>query len=348
MSRWHFGALLIVTVIAALAAFLVPRDTARETGGGPEGLLPELAGQVNELDWLRLVAQGENIATMRRGTDGWVLEEASGYRADWPRLHELLSGLAAARVIEYKTTNPAYYERLGVEDPGGEEAAGILIEFSGDSGLPAVIIGKRAQGRDGQYLRLADSERSVLVDREFDLPREAVDWLDREVIDISRDEIVEVGIRHADGERVVAKKVSADDAHFKLQDVPQGREPKSEWNVDSLAGGLDDLELEAVLPADELDWSDAVLHRVVTADGLDIAVQLVSEPLEEGDDPRYWLRLEAGLYTTGLSGPNESGPAAERARALNEKASGWAYRIPQFRFDDMTRRMDDLVRDSAE
>ena len=54
MSRKHFGALLIVTVLAALAAFLVPRDTARETVTGQTELLPELAGQVNDLEWLRL------------------------------------------------------------------------------------------------------------------------------------------------------------------------------------------------------------------------------------------------------------------------------------------------------
>ena len=152
----------------------------------------------------------------------------------------------------------------------------------------------------------------------------------------------------ADGETVVAKKVSADDEHFSLEGVAEGFEPRSAWTVDSLANALESLDLEAVAPATEIDWNGATLYRVVTADGLDLAARVVGRQGEEGEDAEYWLALEAGLYTTSLDqAVDDAGreAAAERAEAINRRVSGWAYRIPKFNHDAMNKRMDDLVQE---
>ena len=71
-----------------------------------------------------------------------------------------------------------------------------------------------------------------------------------------------------------------------------------------------------------------------------------------------WIRLRAGLYQTtvgsGVETPGDSaegdstpeGAAEEsstRARAINQRVSGWAYRIPQYKFDSMNKRLEDLL-----
>lgn len=347
MSRKHFSWLLAVTVLAAVVAFLLPRQTARNGDTGADELLPEFAAAVNDIDWLQVSGGGATVATLERRDGQWVVAEADGYRADWAALQGLLSGLAAAEVVEAKTSNPAYYDRLGVEDPG-EGSGGLLIAFRESTGLPALIVGKTAQGRGGQYLRRADSARSVLIDRELEVPDSLQDWLDRRVVDISRDEVVEVAIRHPDGESVVAKKISADDENFVLEGVAEGYEPRSAWTVDSLAGALSALDLEAVAPAHSIDWSDATLYRLVTADGLDLAAHVVAVPGEDGGEPAYWLALEAGLYTTSLDQSLDETAreaTAERAGAINRRVSGWAYRVPKSNYDTMNKRMDDLVQE---
>jgi len=346
MSRKHFAWLAAVTAIAAVVAFLVPRNTAREIGFEPDLLLPGLEEQVNEIDWLRISAEGEAVATVRREADRWIVEEASAYRADWPQVQRLLSTLASARVIEAKTSNPKYFERLGVEDPGSPETSGVLISFAESTGLPAVISGNRAQGRDGQYARLEGATQSVLIDSELDLPRETVDWLEREIIDIPESEVVEVSVHHPDGESVVMKKISADDENFELQAVPDGFEPKSAWTVNALAGGLSALEFDAVAPADDIEWASETRYRVVTADGLDLEARLVEVAGEsEEADPAFWMRLEAGLYTTAIGGAGNSPETAERAGAVNRRVEGWAYRIAQYRYDNMTRRMNHFLQE---
>ena len=78
-------------------------------------------------------------------------------------------------------------------------------------------------------------------------------------------------------------------------------------------------------------------------------LELVEAPAaEEGEGGEArWVRLQAGLYTTALdSGVEDSEGNSEtirRAETINGRTSGWAYRIPDYKFDAMNKRMADLV-----
>lgn len=356
MSGRHFSWLLGITLVVAILLLLVPGRTGRDlTPESSTRLLPELQGQVNDLAWLRISRAGdETVATLRRVEDRWVVDEAGGYDADWDQLRALLADLARAEVAEAKTANPAYYDRLGVEDMADADASGVLVAFAGDSGLPGVIVGDSAQGRGGQYVRLQDVAQSVLLDRRLSVPRERMDWLEREIVHVPDAEVVEVEIRHPDGERVRSLKTSADDENFVLQDIPGGQEAQSAWAVDSLANGLASLQLDDVRAADGIDWDTAIRYALVTADGLRLDADLADVEVAGGEAEakhEYWIRLEAGIYQTAVDNAVEEGTgaaaAAERAATINDRVRGWAYRIPKYKFDGMTKRMDDLLQPVA-
>jgi hypothetical protein len=383
MSRKHFSLLLVLTLAVAVLVLLIPGKTGKESEFDQSPLLPGLQAQVNDLDRLQVSgAGGETIATLRRSEGAWRVEEAAGYRADWERLRKLLADLAQAEIVEPKTSNPEYYDRLGVEDVSLPDAGGRQIGFPEGSGLPAVIVGNRAQGRSGQYVRLAGAAGSALIDRELDVPESASDWLEKDIVDIADSEVVEVDIAHPDGERIVARKASADDEDFSLQNIPEGREIRSAWTVNSLANSLSALTLDSVAEESAVDWSDAVRFGLVTADGLRVDVDLVvrvqdqdedseADRTDAGAETEHWIRLQAGLYQTAVDSavetPGESGEDQDmdaageqgeaqgaddettaddsegRARAINERVSGWAYRIPKYKFDAMNKRMEDLL-----
>lgn len=348
MSKRHFSWLLLLTVLAFVLVLLIPARTGEDSSFEKTALLPEMAAMVNQLDYIRLVGGGdETVATLERKDGFWRLLEASSYPADWPRLQTLLTALSAAEVIEEKTSNPEFYARLGVEDISVVDAAGVLVEFSSASGLPAIIIGHKATGRDGRYVRLSGTPGSVLIDRDLDVPADRMQWLNRDIIDIADGEVVEVSVVHPDGEQLTAKKWSADDSDFELQNITAEHEVKSAWSVNSMAGGLASLKLEEVMPADEIDWSEAVLFSMLTADGLRANARLVEQ------EETYWISLETAAYQ-----PVEIEPASEtdalpgdlkaRVDLINGRVKGWAYRIPQNKFEVMTRRMDELVQPSEE
>ena len=350
MSKKHFSWLLLLTLVAAGLVLLVPGKTGKESIIEETRILPELAAQVNDIEWVQILSAGDvSVATLWRGEEGWTVEEAGGYRADWERIRQLLSGLSQAEIIEAKTSNPEYYQRLSVEDVSSVTAGGLKIEFSADSGLPALIVGKTAKGRDGQYVRLDDSAASALLDRVVEVSGDRSDWLDKTVIDIADAEVVEVTINHPDGDAVTISKISADDENFDLQDIPEGREVKTEWTVNAPANALAALSFEDVVPESRLDWSGPVRFSLLTADGLHIEVELKAITAADAVEPadEHWMRLTAGLYTTALNsadGQAATAPeTAERAEIINARVAGWAYKIPQYTFDSMVKRMEDLL-----
>jgi hypothetical protein len=238
-------------------------------------------------------------------------------------------------------------------------------------------------------VRLEGAAESALIDRELDMPASAADWLERDIVDITDSEVVEVEIVHPDGERIVTRKASADDTDFELQDIPEGREIRSAWTVNSLANSLAALTLDDVAAEDTVDWGGAARFGLLTADGLRVDVDLVASETADGpegdaDEPagdeeaEHWIRLRAEVHQTGVDSAAESPEAegddqavetpddpaevpgsegsaevpadetssddpAARASEINQRVSGWAYRIPKYKFDAMNKRMEDLL-----
>ena len=124
-------------------------------------------------------------------------------------------------------------------------------------------------------------------------------------------------------------------------------EIKSEWNVNALAGALVALDLESVAPDDNFDWNNAIRYRLLTADGLLLESELLALNADETAQGEYWIRLQAGLYTTAvesnIEAVDDASETSARAEAINSRVMGWAYRIPEYTFNSMTRRKDDLL-----
>jgi len=355
MSSKHFSWLLVATVIATALVLVIPGKTGKESSLVRTTLVPGLAEQVNEIDWLQLSgAGGEVIVTLERTNSAWVVKENSDYRAEWSRVKNLLNSLSQAEVIEEKTSKPEFYSRLGVEDVASDQAAGVMVRFSGGSGLPAVIIGNSAEGREGQYARIEGSAASVLIDRRIDMPESQVDWLDKTIVDITDAEVVQFEIVHADGESITATRASADDEDFDLQGVPQGREVETNWTVNAPANSLAALDLQSVVPATRMNWENATRFMLLTADGLMVETELLAIPGADGESEQteHWIKIAAGVYTTGVGtlveGETNNPETLARAEEINNRVNGWAYRIPGYKYDSMTRRMDDFLQPAAE
>lgn len=347
-----FTFIAAAALLAVLGVVLLSGRGAAPRDGDQQAFLPEeIAGRINDVDRVEIVAGGNRVVATLTRTDGaWRIGQMHGYHADWPRLQKLLAGLAQARIVEIKTDNPDYYARLGVEDVAGEEAGGVLVKLSIGAATTGVIIGNEPQGRTGQYARIAGQPVSVQLDREIDVPTGEMAWVDDSIIDIDSAEVAEIEIIHPGAERVLATRVSADQADFDLADMPEGRELTSSWAVNSLGSVLSLLDLEAVYPATDRDWSAAVRLRVLTFSGLEI----IAETLQQ--DGEYLLRLEAGQPAAAVAGEAPEGEeagdieqqaaedVAQAVNAINQRVNGWVYAIARYKYDAMVKTPEDLLK----
>ena len=352
MKRIFFYLAALTLVALGAVVFLVPEDGSSGKPAVDTFLLPGIAGQINDVNRVEIVTAGNNtVATLVRDEAQWRVEQMGGYRADWSKLQALLAALAQARVIEPKTDKPEYYDRLGVEDVTTDDAGSVLVRFSIGDQTTAVLIGHQARGRQGQYVRLQDKPGSALVDREFDVPGQLIDWSDIRIIDINSSEVAEIEIIHPSSERVLAMRISADQTDFDLAGPLAFREIKSSWAVNSLGSVFAMLNMETVRPANGIDWTGAVKMRVLNFSGMEILADLVQ--LED----EYLLRLHASHPAASVIKDGNGGSVSQQeiekqaqddvagmVDAINLKVDGWAYGISKQKFEAMVKKPEDLLK----
>ena len=284
-------ALAVVAALAAVLVVLALVGQNRAPGPSLSGstLLPGLDAALNDVNEITLVGAGnETIASIRRSEQGWTVPEKGGYPADTAKIRDALLALAEARVVEEKTSNPEFYDRLGVESVESDSSAGTAVTIRyGDEAFPTVILGD-AEGSSQRYARRSDEARSLLIDRDPDLPRSAPQWLQTSIFDLRSERVSEVIIEHGDGERLRIFKDEPGQTNYSVDAVPDGRELQYAGVANVTGNVLRELALEDVEPAAN-GSEPSVTTRFQTFDGLVVTAR----GYERGDE--NWLEFEASV-----------------------------------------------------
>lgn len=328
--------LIVLAVVAVVLGGLVMlSNRPAQQSAAPDTLFaPQLAELLDDVETVRIVGAGDSIiASLSRTPDGWVVEERDGYRADANAIRSALTMLSRANVVEAKTANPAEFDRLGVEDMASETAGGVGIEFLPASlGLPGIVLGE-ATGTSYRYARLADSERSWLINADPNVPTQTTQWLDTEILSIDGSRIERIVIEHADGETLEIFKSAPDQPNYSVSDVPEGRQLQYPGVANVIGGVLRSLRLEDVAAATD-EGTPEMTTRFETFDGL-----LVTASGRQIDG-QGWLEFDVAVDTQ-FSNPDEATLA--EAEELAAKLAGWRYRIPDYQYGQISRRIEDLL-----
>ena len=356
MSPRAFSLLLVATIICVAGAIWAvgSREQAVATTSIDEPLFADLGGAIDTIGRVVVDTGGETTTAIL--SDGqWLIEEKNGYPADPKPLRELVLGLADTRLVEAKTANPERYSRLDLGDPGSEGSASQSVMIADRDGetIASVIIGKKkfglfGAGRAGNYVRRGDEAETWLADRSFDLPVQAIDWLDQAIIDLPRGDILSVTLRSDVDDQVV---IEANDTseEFDLANVPEGEGADFE-KLRRTAGTLSNLAMVDVRQVGDVDFSDGVsTARYATKQGLIIDVDVVSEA--SGEDTQYWIKLAASEGDPIEQEPVENeGEEIEPALSLpeqvdqyNEKYGPWAFEISDYLAERLLYRTENLL-----
>lgn len=321
---------LAVIAAALILAILVMQRTEHGVTGQPGRLLlPGFASQANDARRVSIDRADADTLLIQRDADHWVVAARDDYPADIGKLRQLFIGLAEARIVEEKTSNPELYEKLGVGDPGNG-GSGTRVSVAGEGFDYSVIFGKTAQG-NRRYVRPANDARSYLVDRSPELPKDVSGWLAPEILDIASTRLRSIAIVHDDGETIRIQKSAEDQDDFAVLDIPQGRELSYPTVANGIAGGLSALKLDDVRKAADGPVSTTAVFE--TWKGLRITIAI------SDDDSKSWLAFVA----------EKAQPEAEtgdEVEAINQRVSGWQYRVADYKLNMLTKRWKDILKAS--
>ncbi len=272
--------LLGAAVVVGAAALLI--DRAGRPPEAPDAttsklLLTELKDKVNDVASITVKRPGAEF-TMKRTGDTWGLQEKGGYPVQLEQVKGAVVGLSQLRSPEPRTTNPALYEKIGVQDPGAkapdppppptspdepppqQPAQPTLVTLKNDKGdvLASVIVGTQKWGNPPSvYVRKAGETQSWLAEGKVEVPTDIMQWVERQVLNIGRERIKSVTVTHSDGTTLEASREKSTDANFLVKGIPPGRELTAPTAAESIATGIQYLYVDDVAPAAEVDFNAA-------------------------------------------------------------------------------------------
>lgn len=378
MSRRALIALAVVLVVLGALAFFGQRgQSTAPTAGGP--IMPGLQAALNDVTEIKITkAGGETVATIQKHADGWNVAEKGGYSADVTKLRQNLRALAEAKILETKTANPAFYDKLGVQDIASDKATGLAVAISVPGKDFGTLILGDAKGSKQRYARRANEAQSYLIDRDPSFPKTAAQWLDPVILDVRGNRVREVTIKHPDGEVVTISKLNPDEMNFDVALVPRGRELLYPGVANVIGNALRELNLEDVEKADGTTPDKAVQVEFRTFDGLIVrvvgakrgddawvsftasvdadqvaqsqAAAKASKPPAAGEADAAKADAVKSADSPAAGDPGAAKPAdtpadpTAEAQRINARVMAWRYKLATFQYDQMTRRMADLLK----
>lgn len=361
---------VVATVLMAAAASYISHVRAPVTDVGTPPLYPDLLARLNDVQRVEIETKaGKSVLVGSK--DGWTIESRDHFPARFEDIKRAIVSIGELKIIEPKTKLPEMYTHIGVEDPGAEGSKSTQVTLKDGAGqvIAALLVGKQRAVSTGpikaaRYVRRAGEPQSWLVEGDLQIPADALEWTDRQLLTVPANRINEVRIEHAGKPAVRMSRQKVADIDLTLDGVPSGYKVRSGATVTSLGAVLEDLRFDDVRAASALAWpADSTRTTLRGFDGL------VAEINTATIDNRKYSRLSFRFDPAGVTpeaanipkeeqipelpmpgsdsrqtaGAEKKVSVEDEVKALNARVEGWAFVLPDYKQQMLTRTLDDLV-----
>ena len=332
--------LAVIAVAMVVLAVLALIHQAREVAPHytPHSFLPGLASEVRDVARIRLDSKSGTVDVVFKPERGWIVASHGDYPASFEKVRETLVGLAAMQTIEPKTARPDWLHFLDLTAPPKGDGIAITLQNGHGRTVASVITGKNEDigdpsGATGLFVRRPNAKQSWLVRSVFTPKTTQTDWLDKQVVDVDASKIHEADVDPMNGPSYELRRDKPGDSDLKLVSLPKGREISYPGAADGIAGTISNFTFDDVRPSREFDFSDGHATRLIarTFDGLIVTVQAIKQGQE------FWATVSADAV------PGKAG-AQRQARTIDSRASGWAYKLPPYKGQQIMTTLDSLLK----
>ena len=360
MKNRKLMVLAIVTLTVILAAGITSRLRAPQSTINKQVLFPELSGRINDVAAITIEGNKGTI-TLRQEGGRWVLASADNYPALFNRIKRNVVGMAELRIVDEKTDNPEFYDRLGVEGPKVEGTKSMLITLQDKSGqtIAALIAGNKRQSSSnepGLYVRKPETARALLVEGFLDISEKPSHWFETHLFDIPSAQVQEARISYPHtGEKqmdnLVIRKDTREQPDFIVNLPGLGKESSTTLIANRISRGLEEMRADNVQSVKNFNFPDdeTFITTVNTFDGLVVTARLVKKDKTHyanftfSADPSAASGNPEKEDTTGtdnqVTDGEQTSPVAQ-SQMLNKNLSPWVYEIPDFLYEALTTRPD--------
>jgi hypothetical protein len=355
--------LLVVAAVVLAVGFWISGANRESSATLGKLVLPDLKKALNDVKELRFAKADGTHTTVRKEDADWVVVERN-FAADASRVRKLLLDLSALEVVEEKTSNPARYADLSVEDvpaanpaqPPPEKPAGDSYDYSApikatriDIVTPArtwTLINGKSGGSKSGYVRVAGGKQSLLATPRLDVDAQPQRWLDKTIIDLPQARIQSVALQPAKGPAYTVSRDKKETENFTVSNIPKGRKLSYEGAGNAVANSLEGLSLDDVTakpatppaPAAGVTVeSSKATYRTFDGVTVDVMGRKESAPGLKKDDPK----VEHFYVTLAVSSTDKATQA--EAQKLDAHVKGLQFEISSYKYEGMFKPLDELL-----
>jgi len=319
MSQRRFVLLLVAALVAISGAFYLSTERNLPRDTHDTALLPTLGSELNSVTALSVRKGGAApTVTVHEVAGRWTVAQLGDYPADVAKLRKLLLAMADAKIVEEKTSNPASFAVIGVEDPTQPGATGAEITVSGQNIKHSMIVGKPVG--QGNFARRSGENQSYVVEPGLFFETEPRSWIDPRLIDVASTTIQSMEVKPATGPAYSIHRVKPGDDEFGLDGVPAGRKALDPHALAPSATLLSGLNADDVSAASTVGFGKSEQAIVTQADGNVITLT----GTVSGD--KRWIQV-----------------SASKDAALTAKGQGRAFEVAAYRYDAIFRPLEQLL-----
>lgn len=349
MSSKKLTILGIIAVLMIIWAVVQSQISNKPTSGPDipaeliQGLDPADIGSI-------VLGTGKDAVTLKRQGSGFVAANKDNYSADASKINDLITSCLDIKTVELYTDNPANHENLEVTE---ENARNVIKFLKPDSELlVGVVIGKSKEQGQGTFVRLASSNKVYVTLESPWIRDDPMDYIEQELTSIEREDIEAVTVSSPN--EVYTLKKNDEDESIILENLPEGKKLRSGVH-NSVFNALTNLRFDDVKkgPAadKELTFDKQFVCRLknstvytikiaqkdnktyVTCDAEFTDKTPVTKTKGEVESEEELKKKEAKLL------------ARDKAEEFSEKHRGWIYQIPDYKAENLTKKLSDLIED---
>lgn len=350
----------VVGVVAI--GFLITGDISSPLTGArnDEPVFADLADEADTIKRIEIVGR-ENETTLHAANgDDWVVEEMDGYPALSGRIDSLLSEINEMRALERDEPSQTEMADRGVAgaEEGGE---GLRVTFltEEEEVVKEFVVGRQrsapgATDLTAFYLRESGSEEVFLIDGALDMPAEPLEWVDTTALALDSQRIYEVKTAPTEGEPVLVRRERPGEEAFVPGGLPEGRELEGPWVLTELTVPFTAMVFEDVVQVpDDAEASTETRGYGRTFDGIKVRFSFHPVENEEGES-EDWVRFEVDSAEPMVreeadeadgNMPSQGDVMTEdavTAEQLEQKLSGWLYKLPDHTMTRLRQNIDGL------
>jgi hypothetical protein len=161
---------------------------------------PNTAASMEVIDWDENSGHARPFKVQFKN-GRWTIPSHHDYPADGKdRLSKTAAGVIDLAKDDFRTDNIAEFTDCGVIDPTDEKATGaagrgqkVTIRGANDEILADFIVGKFVAGKaDYRYMRVPGQNRVYAVKAKLEISAKFEDWIDRDLLQVSKDQVVKI------------------------------------------------------------------------------------------------------------------------------------------------------------